>query len=38
VYPDNDLSFAGNFLNMMWKMSEPRYHPDPALEHAWTCC
>jgi citrate synthase len=34
VYPDNDLSYAGNFLNMMWKMSEPRYHPDPALEHA----
>ncbi len=30
VYPDN----AGNFLNMMWKMSEPRYEPDPTLEHA----
>jgi citrate synthase len=34
VYPDNQLSYAGNFLNMMWKMSEPRYDPDPALEHA----
>jgi citrate synthase len=34
VYPDNDLSYAGNFLNLMWKMSEPRYEPDPALEHA----
>jgi citrate synthase len=34
VYPDNDLSFAGNFLNMMWKMSEPKYDPDPVLEHA----
>ena len=34
AYPDNELSFAGNFLNMMWKMSEPRYQPDPALEHA----
>jgi citrate synthase len=34
VYPDNDLSYAGNFLNMMWKMSEPKYEPDPALEHA----
>jgi len=33
-YPDNDLSYAGNFLNMMAKMSEPRYHPDPVLEHA----
>jgi citrate synthase len=34
VYPDNDLSYAGNFLNMMWKMSEPKYEPDPVLEHA----
>jgi citrate synthase len=34
IYPDNDLSYAGNFLNVMWKMSEPRYVPDPVLEHA----
>jgi citrate synthase len=34
AYPDDDLSYAGNFLNMMWKMTEPRYHPDPVLEHA----
>ncbi|HEY2832463.1 MAG TPA: citrate synthase [Sporichthyaceae bacterium] len=34
VYPDNDLSYAGNFLNLMWKMSEPRYEPDPILERA----
>jgi citrate synthase len=34
VYPDNDLSYAGNFLNMMWKMSEPKYQPDPVLERA----
>ena len=34
AYPDNDLSYAGNFLNMMWKMTEPRYQPDPVLEHA----
>jgi citrate synthase len=34
VYPDNDLSYAGNFLNLMWKMSEPKYQPDPVLEHA----
>jgi citrate synthase len=34
VYPDNELSYAGNFLNMMWKMSEPRYEPDPVLERA----
>jgi citrate synthase len=34
VYPDNELTYAGNLLNMMWKMSEPRYHPDPVLERA----
>jgi citrate synthase len=34
AYPDNELSYAGNFLNMMRKMSEPRYIPDPVLEHA----
>ncbi|MDT8305917.1 MAG: citrate synthase [Anaerolineae bacterium] len=33
-YPDNDLSYAGNFLNMMFKMVEPTYRPDPALERA----
>jgi citrate synthase len=34
AYPDAELSYAGNFLNMMWKMTEPRYRPDPVLEHA----
>jgi len=34
VYPDNDLSFAGNFLNMLFKMTEARYRPNPVLEHA----
>jgi citrate synthase len=34
VYPDNALSYPANFLNMMWKMSEPNYEPDPALERA----
>src|SRR5215212_1499906 len=33
-YPDNDLSYTGNFLNMMFKMTEPRYKPSPALERA----
>ena len=33
-YPDDDLSYAGNFLNMMWKMTEPKFKPDPVLEHA----
>ncbi len=32
-YPANDLSYAGNFLSMMWKMAG-RYEPDPVLEHA----
>ncbi len=34
AYPDNDLSFAGNFLNMMWKTTELKYEPDPVLEKA----
>jgi len=34
VYPDNDLSYAGNFLNMMWKTTELKYDPDPILERA----
>jgi citrate synthase len=34
AYPDNDLSFAGNFLNMMWKTTELKYEPDPILERA----
>ncbi len=33
-YPDDDLSYAGNFLSMMWKMTEPKFKPDPVLEHA----
>jgi citrate synthase len=34
VYPDNDLSYAGNFLSMLFKMAEPQYEPDPRLEKA----
>ncbi|MEE8200202.1 MAG: citrate synthase [Candidatus Acidoferrales bacterium] len=34
VYPDNDLSYTGNFLNMLWKMSEVKYEPNPVLEKA----
>src|SRR3970282_2002173 len=34
VYPDNDLSYAGNFLSMLWKMTEPTYQPDPILARA----
>ncbi len=34
VYPDNNLSFTGNFLSMLWKMGELRYEPDPVIEKA----
>ena len=34
VYPDNDLSYAENFLGMLYKMTEPKYVPDPRLAHA----
>jgi citrate synthase len=34
VYPDNDLSYAGNFLSMIYRMTELKYEPDPRLEHA----
>ncbi len=34
VYPDNDLTYAENFLSMMWKVAEPRYQPDPVLAKA----
>ena len=33
-YPDNDLSYEGNFLNMMFKTTELKYQPNPVLEHA----
>jgi citrate synthase len=34
VYPDNDLEYAGNFLGMMYKMTELKYEPDPRLVRA----
>src|SRR5947208_9663613 len=34
VYPDNDLSYTGNFLNMMFKMTETKYTANRALERA----
>jgi citrate synthase len=33
-YPDNDLSYTGNFLNMLFKMTEIKYKPHPVLEKA----
>ena len=34
VYPDNDLRYPGNFLSMLYKMTELKYQPDPRLERA----
>jgi len=34
VYPDNDLSFTANFLNMLFKMTELKYQPNPVLARA----
>jgi len=34
VYPDNDLSYTGNFLAMLFKMTELKYRPNPVLEKA----
>jgi citrate synthase len=34
VYPDNDLSYPENFMNMLWKMVEPKYVAHPAIARA----
>ena len=34
VYPDNDLSYSGNFLSMLFRINEPNYKPHPTLEKA----
>jgi len=34
VYPDNELSYPGNFLNMLFKTTELKYEPNPTLERA----
>jgi citrate synthase len=34
AYPDNELSYTGNFLSMMFRMTEVQYKPNPVLEHA----
>jgi citrate synthase len=33
-YPDNDLGYAENFMNMLWKMVEPKYTANPVLARA----
>jgi citrate synthase len=34
VYPDNSLTYSENFMNMLWKMAEPKYEPNPVLARA----
>ncbi|MGA2482442.1 MAG: citrate synthase [Candidatus Acidiferrales bacterium] len=34
VYPDDDLSYTGNFLNMLFRTTESKYKPSPTLERA----
>jgi len=34
AYPDNELSYTGNFLNMLFKTTELKYKPNPSLERA----
>lgn len=34
VYPDNDMSYTGNFLSMLFKMTEVKYKVNPTLERA----
>ncbi len=34
IYPDNDLSYTENFMNMLWKMVEPKYVANAKLARA----
>ena len=34
IYPDQDLSFTENFMNMMWRFMEPKYLANPILAKA----
>jgi citrate synthase len=34
IYPDNDLSYTANFMNMLWRMVEPKYNANPVLSKA----
>jgi citrate synthase len=34
IYPDNDLSYTENFMNMLWRMAEPKFVANPALAKA----
>ncbi len=34
IYPDNDLSYPANFMNMLWRMVEPKYSANPVIARA----
>ncbi|MGA3089853.1 MAG: citrate synthase [Terriglobales bacterium] len=34
VYPDNELSYPENFMNMLWRMVEPKYSANPTIARA----
>jgi len=34
IYPDNDLTYTENFMNMLWKMVEPKYVANPVISRA----
>src|ERR1700674_317411 len=34
IYPDNGLTYAENFMNMLWKMVEPKYVANPVIARA----
>jgi citrate synthase len=34
IYPDNDLSYPENFMNMLWRMVEPKYAANPVIARA----
>ena len=39
IYPNNELSYVGNFLNMLFHpLADVGYKPDPVLEKLWTSC
>jgi citrate synthase len=34
IFPDNDLSYTENFMSMLWKMTELKFHSNAVLAHA----
>ena len=34
VYPDNDMGYTKNFMNMLWRRTEPKFSANPVLARA----